>query len=362
MREARAAVCHRFGETWAVEGVVLDPPAEQEVRIRVLACAVCHSDVAYGDGAWGGRLPAVFGHEACGVVEECGAAVESLTGGQTVVVGLVRHCGRCGRCVAGEPALCTTRFRLDDMSPIRLADGRRASQGLRCGAFAEQIVVHHSQAVPVPADFPPASASVIGCAVMTGLGAADRTPQLAPGATVAVIGAGGVGLNAIQGAALAGAAAVVAIDVSETKLRAATTFGATHVVDATAADPVAELMALTGGEGADAVIATAGSPAAIEQGLAGVRRGGTLVVVGMPPTGQPASFDAAQLAHDGKRIVGSKLGGAQPQLDVPRICALYRSGRLLLDELVTGTFPLDRIDEAVSSMRRGEAIRNVVTF
>jgi len=194
---------------------------------------------------------------------------------------------------------------------------------------------------------------------MTGFGAAVRDAGIEPGASVVVLGAGGVGLNAIQGAAIAGAREVIAIDVSAAKLAAAAALGATRGIDATAADPVATVTEATGG-GADAVIVTAGTAVAVDQGLDCLRRGGTLVVVGMPPTGEVARFDPGALAHDGKRIVGSKLGSARPADDVPRIAELYRQGRLRLDELVTATYPLAEINEAVAAMRRGEAIRNVI--
>jgi S-(hydroxymethyl)glutathione dehydrogenase / alcohol dehydrogenase len=354
----RAAVCHTFSAPLAVEAVTLDPPGPDEVRVRVTACAVCHSDVAYAAGAWGGDLPAVFGHEACGTVVEAGEGTR-LAEGDRVVVSLVRSCGACARCRDGAPALCAARFRLDEASPIRLADGRRAAQGMRCGTFADEAVVHASQAVPIPDGVPDTSACLIACAVMTGYGAAVRDAGIAPGASVVVLGAGGVGLNAVQGAVVAGAGEVIAIDVSAAKLVAAAALGATRGIDATATDPVAAVTEHTDG-GADAVIVTAGSAAAVDQGLACLRRGGTLVVVGMPPSGELARFDPGALAHDGKRIVGSKLGSARPAEDVPRIAGLYREGRLRLDELVTATYPLEEINEAVAAMRRGEAIRNVI--
>ncbi len=351
----RAAVCRRFGEPFSLEDVSLSDPREGEVRVRLEACAICHSDVAYADGAWGGRVPTVLGHEACGLVAETGPGV-ALRTGQRVVVSLIRHCGACGRCRAGEPALCTAAFGLDERSPIALAGGGRIEQGLRCGAFADEVVVHASQAVPVPRHLPAASLSVLGCAVLTGVGAAERAGAVRPGDTVVVIGTGGVGLNAIQGAVIAGAERVIAIDVADEKLAAARLFGATAAVNARTADPAAAV------EAADVVIATAGSARAVEQGLALLRRGGTLVVVGMPASGEEARFDPTQLAHDGMRIVGTKMGSARPADDIPRLVALYEDGRLKLDELVTATYPLDRINEAADAMRRGEAIRNVIVF
>ena len=352
----RAAVCRRFGEPFSLEDVSLSDPREGEVRVRLEACAICHSDVAYAAGAWGGRVPTVLGHEACGLVAETGPGVASLRTGQRVVVSLIRHCGACARCRAGEPALCTAAFGLDERSPIALAGGGRIEQGLRCGAFADEVVVHASQAVPVPRHLPAASLSVLGCAVLTGVGAAERAGVVRPGDTVVVIGSGGVGLNAIQGAVIAGAARVIAIDVADEKLAAARLFGATTAVNARTADPAAAV------DAADVVIATAGSARAVEQGLAFLRRGGTLVVVGMPASGEEARFDPTQLAHDGMRIVGTKMGSARPADDIPRLVALYEDGRLKLDELVTATYPLDRINEAADAMRRGEAIRNVIVF
>ena len=356
----RAAVCHRFGDPMTVEEVALASPREGEVRVRLEACAVCQSDVAYAAGAWGGRVPVVLGHEACGLVAEAGPAVSALQPGQRVIVSLIRHCGACERCAAGEPTLCETRFPLDERSPIRFAGGDPIVQGLRTAAFAEEVVVHASQVVPVPRHLPAASLSVLGCAVMTGVGAAQRAGRVGPGQAVAVIGAGGVGLNAIQGAAIAGADAVIAIDVADEKLAAAEAFGATAVVNARSSDPVAAVRELAGG--ADVAIATAGSARVVEQGLVLLRRGGTLVVVGMPASGEEARFDPTLLAQDGLRIVGTKMGSARPADDIPRLVALYEDGRLKLDELVTATYPLEAIDDAVASMRRGEAVRNVIVF
>jgi S-(hydroxymethyl)glutathione dehydrogenase / alcohol dehydrogenase len=313
----RAAVCHRFGRPFVVEEVTLDPPEEGEVRVRVSACAVCHSDVAYADGNWGGPLPAVFGHEACGTIAETGPGVDALAPEERVVVSLIRSCGACARCREGAPALCQARFRLDDSSPIQLANGTRVAQGMRCGAFADEVVVHASQAVSIPASLPDTSACLIACAVMTGMGAVVRDAAVTPGATVVVIGAGGVGLNAVQAAALAGAGRVIAVDVAAPKLRAARALGATGTVDASAADPVAAVSAATADAGVDAVIVTVGAAAAVDQGLACLRRGGTLVVVGMPANGDHARFDAGALAHDGKRILGSKLGSSRPGVDIP---------------------------------------------
>jgi Zn-dependent alcohol dehydrogenase len=357
----RAAVCHDFGAPLSVEEIELDPPGPREVRVRLEAVGICHSDVALAAGAWGGELPAVFGHEACGTVVEAGAGAE-VPEGERVVVGLIRSCGSCVRCTAGELTFCSTTFRLDECSPIGLGDGRRAAQGLRCAAFADEVLVHASQLVPVPADVPAASACLIGCSVLTGTGAVLRTAEVAPGASVVVIGAGGVGLNAVQGARLAGAALVAAVDVVPWKLELARAMGADELILAPEQDVPAAVARVTDGAGADVVVTTVGAADVVEQGLACLRRGGSLVVAGMPPSGGRASFDPTQLAHDGTRILGSKLGSARPREDVPRMVGLYREGALKLDELVSGRFPLEGINDAVAGMHRGEAIRNVIVF
>ncbi|HLB79529.1 MAG TPA: zinc-binding dehydrogenase, partial [Dongiaceae bacterium] len=223
-------------------------------------------------------------------------------------------------------------------------------------------VVDASQAVPIPKDVPLESAALVACAVLTGVGAVFNTAAVAAGSSVAVIGAGGVGLNAIQAAAIAGARCIVAIDVVEAKLAAARDFGATHVINAgreTARDAV---RAATGGRGADYVFVTVGAPKVVEQGFDLMRRGGSLVLVGMPATGVTATFDPGNFANDGQKVLGSKMGSARPRLDIPMIIDLYKQGRLKLDELITARYPLERINEAVAAVNRGEALRNVIVF
>jgi S-(hydroxymethyl)glutathione dehydrogenase / alcohol dehydrogenase len=358
----RAAVCRAFGEPLVVEEVELDPPRADEVRVRVAACAVCHSDVAYASGAWGGSLPAVYGHEAAGIVEEAGAAAGDLTPGDHVVVTLVRACGSCHLCRHGQPALCDARFALDERSPLRSADGSEIAQGLRTGAFAEQILVHGSQAVPIPQALPLDRACLLACGVITGYGAVVTTGRLTAGDSAVVIGAGGVGLNCIQGAVLAGVEPIVAVDLAAGRLAAATAFGATHVVDPAADDARQVVRALTEGRGADCVIVAAGSTAAVDLALRLVRRGGAVVLVGMPAAGATVALDPAGLAHDGIRILGSKLGSAQPAIDIPALAGLYLEGRLRLDELISARMPLTEINDALGAAARGEVLRAVIAF
>ncbi len=356
-----AAVCREFGKPLSVEPVTLAEPGSGEIRVTVRACGICQSDLHYLAGAWGGDLPAVYGHEVAGVVDRVGSDVKTLHAGQHVVVGLIRWCGRCVFCSGGQPALCETRFALDAQNPMHDVAGARILQGTRTGGFAESVVVHASQAVPIPDDIPLESACLLGCAVITGFGSVIRTGQVHPGDTVVVIGTGGVGLNAVQAAAMAGAAEVIAIDISNARCHQAHAFGATKGLLATD-DAEGQVRSMTDGRGADVAIVTAGAGLALEQGLRLVRRGGTVVVVGMPASGATSRLDAAQVSHDGQRILGSKMGSAVPQIDIPRLATLYQERRLKLDELVSRCYPLQQINDAIGSASRGEAIRNVIVF
>jgi S-(hydroxymethyl)glutathione dehydrogenase / alcohol dehydrogenase len=361
VRSILAAVCRSFAEPPGLETLELRGPGAGEVLVRVAACAICHSDLSHLQGVWGSDLPAVFGHEAAGVVEEVGAGVVGVEPGGHVVVTLVRSCGRCELCQRGQPALCRRRGSLpiSRSSPLRTPDGEAVAQGLRTAAFAEQVLVHESQVVPVPADVPLTSAALLGCGVVTGTGAVLNTARVEAGDTVAVIGTGGVGLNAVQGAVIAGARLIVAIDVSAGKLEAARAFGATHVLHAAEDDVPAAVAELTDGFGLDTVVVTAGSAAAVEQALALLADAGAAVLVGMPG-GATASVDPEAIAERGLRILGSKVGSTRPALDIPALVALYRTGALKLDELVSGRFPLAEIAEALAFAESGKALRSVV--
>jgi Zn-dependent alcohol dehydrogenase len=358
----KAAVCRRFGAQLVIEDVGLAPPGPGEVGVRVAACAICHSDITYMEGGWGGELPAVYGHEAAGVVTAIGPGVDGLRPGDHVVVTLVRACGGCPCCVSGHPVLCEAEFRLDRESPIRAADGRPLHQGLRTGAFAEAVTVHASQVVAIPKDAPLASASLLACGVITGVGAVTRTAAIPAGADVAVVGTGGVGLNCIQGAALSGARRIIALDLADAKLEAARRFGATHTVNPGRGDAAKQVRALTGGRGVEFVFVAVGAGAAIEGALDYLRPGGALVIVGMPPYDVVTRFGPTDLASAGQRILGSKMGSARIRIDIPALVDLYRQGRLKLDELITARYPLEDINEAVDAVRRGEALRNVLVF
>jgi S-(hydroxymethyl)glutathione dehydrogenase/alcohol dehydrogenase len=358
----RAAVCRAFGEPLLIEEIELATPSRGELRIEIAACAICQSDIHFVNGDWGGTLPAVYGHEAAGVVTEIGADVEGFAAGDHVVVTLIRSCGACESCARNDLVHCDATFPLDERGPLHARDGTSIHQGLRTGAFAEQVVVDASQAVVISPNIPLDRAALLACGVITGFGAVVNTAQVEPGSSVVVIGTGGVGLNAVQGAVFAGATTVIAVDTSGVKLETARAFGATHTINPDLDDVIEVVTALTGGRRADYVIVTVGARSAVEQGPLLLRRAGTMVIVGMPASGVTASIDPGTIANAGQRIVGSKMGSARISTDVPNLVALYEEGRLKLDELISNRYPLEQINEAISSSARGEAIRNVIVF
>ena len=358
----KAAVCKEFGQPLTIEEVEIDPPQAGEVRVKIAACAICHSDILFIEGAWGGTLPAIYGHEAAGVVEEVGPGVEDLAPGDHVVVSLLRNCGSCFYCSRGESHICTTRLPIDESGRLHRPNGDPLHQGMRTGAFAEYVVVDRSQAVALPKNVPLDSASLLACGVITGLGAVVNTAKLAAGESAVVIGCGGVGLNSIQGAALSGGQPVIAMDVSEEKLKVAEDFGATHGVNALDKDAREQILSLTDGRGADYVFVTVGRTKSIEEGLKYMRAGGTLVVVGMTPIGAKAEVEALDVSDLSQRILGSKMGSTRLQVDVPKLVSLYEQDRLKLDELISGRYPLSQINDAIESVKRAEALRNVIVF
>ena len=358
----KAAVCRTFGKALEIENVDVADPGPGEVRAKVSACAICHSDILYADGAWGGELPAVYGHEAAGVIEAVGPGVSHVVPGDHAVITLVRACGRCPCCTQGFYGSCETRFALDEVSPLSDGAGARLVHGLRTGAFAEAVLVEASQVVGIPKEIPLDSASLLACGVITGLGAVINTAKVRAGADVVVIGTGGVGLNAVQGARLTGAGRIIAVDLSDDKLAAAEAFGATHGVNPGTQDLAGAVGALTGGRGADYVFVTVGAKSAVDGAYDLLANGGALVLVGMPAVGETSAFEIVTLANDSKRILGSKMGSSNIHEDIPRLIGLYRQGRLKLDELISARYPLSEINEAIASTKRGEALRNVIVF
>ncbi len=358
----KAAVTVSFGEPLVLEDLELAAPGPGQVEVELTAVAICHSDIHAGDGAWGGPLPVVNGHEAAGVVTKLGDGVGAVAEGDVVAVTLVRTCGECFFCRRDESHLCRAGFALGRETPLQRWDGTVVGQGIGVGGFAEKVVVHASQVARLPSDIDPAAACLLSCGVITGYGAVVNTASVEAGAAVAVIGTGGVGLNSVQGAVAVGAAPIIAVDVAAEKLEAAKRFGAHVGVTPAGGDTRAEVRSLTDGRGVDYAFVTVGSVAAIEQGFELLRPGGTLVVVGMTPVGGFAKFEMSGFAFGGYSVLGSRMGSTVVARDIPLLVDRYQRGELFLDELITGRFPLEEINAAIDEVRRGLALRNVIVF
>lgn len=357
----RGAVCYEFGKPLVVEDLEIDPPATGALTIEVAACGVCQSDIHYMDGAWGGPLPTIYGHEIAGTVGAVGPGVSDLLLGQRVVASLIRRCGTCRSCRRGQSFLCSGSFALDAGPHITGPRGP-VSAASNTGGFAERVTVDQSQVVAIPPDIPFPIASLLACGVITGYGAVTKTASVPGGSSVVVIGTGGVGLNAIQGAVAVGASPLVAVDVVDDKLAIAQSYGATATVNSTRVDAVQAVRELTGGHGADYAFVTVGVGDVIAEAIEMIRPGGTVVLVGMPADGVMIPVEAASLAGAARSIVGSRMGSSTIANDIPHLIDEYRAGRLKLDELVSGEFVLDDINEAIEQTRQGSVLRNVITF
>ncbi len=358
----KAAVCRQFAHPLVIEDVTIAEPNVGEVKVRLAACAICHSDILFAEGGWGGHLPAVYGHEASGVVEATGEGVRNVQPGDHVVVSLVRSCGQCSCCAQGYHGACLETFALDEKTPLTASDGSPIVHGLRTAAFAEFVVVEASQVVTIAKDISFDVACLLACGVITGFGAVTNSAKVRPGASVAIIGTGGVGLNTVQGAAISGATTIIAIDVSDTKIEAAKLFGATHGLDAKSDNITQAVKDLTNGYGADYVFVTVGAKQAFDQAPALVAPGGKIILVGMPATGVMSEIDPGTIANDCISIIGSKMGASNIHVDIPDLVAMYKAGKLKLDELITQRYPLEEINEAIAAVKRGEALRNIIVF
>lgn len=362
----RAVVFTSPREPVRVQDVDLDPPGQGEVLVRIAAAGVCHSDLHVRRGDWPVPAPLVMGHEGAGVIAATGPGVTGLAVGDHVVLSWVAPCGACRYCLAGHPARCQVAATviapggvLADGTSRLSAGGERIWHYLGVSSFAEYAVVPASGAIRIRDDAPLEVVALVGCAVATGVGAVTSTAAVQPSASVVVIGCGGVGLSAVQGARLAGAGRIVAVDVRRDKTALAVRLGATDEVDATAGDPVGAVRDLLP-DGADYAFDAIGLTRTTEQAIRMLGLGGAAVIVGLPPAGASASFEPLVLAESDQRILGSNYGSIRPAIDIPALVDRFMDGDLLLEELISGRVPLESAGAALDDLESGRALRTLL--
>ena len=361
----KAAVLYEIGKPLVVEQVDLDAPRAGEVRVRLAASGVCRSDWHMIQGVHRPPLPIVLGHEGAGWVEAVGPGVDRVRPGDPVVLTWLPHCGKCVQCRAGRPTQCSEvpwsdRGMMRD-GTTRLHRGELRIHHNSSSTFAEQTVVPAETAIPLDPSIDLRQAALLGCAVMTGVGAVRRTAQVVPGRSVAVIGCGGVGLSALQGAQIAGASPIIALDVVREKLELAQRIGATHVVDASHSDVLERVRAIAPG-GADYVFEALGDAATLDLAVQLTARGGKTVIVGLAEPDTRLAIDPLSMAFEERSIVGCLYGSCVPERDYPELFDLCRSGRLQLGELVDSTCELEAINDAFARMARGEGARTIIVY
>ena len=367
IRSARAVVARELNAPVVVETISVGAPQRGEVTIQLAACGVCHSDLSATNGTIAFPMPIVLGHEGAGTVVEVGEGVTEYTLGDRVISSFVSMCGRCRYCVTGRPQLCDQAAKAawtlpDGTVRTQDASGAKLNVFSGCGVMAEFATLHVDNVVKLSDDTPLDRCALVGCGVMTGVGAAINTAKVAPGSICVVFGAGGVGLNAVQGCAIAGAAMVVAVDTSDAKLEFARQFGATHTVNAAGDDNVVKTLKKITGGGADYAFECVGLGVVVAQAYGALRKGGTAVVVGVAPPKDTTTIRTSSLTFEEKTITGSYFGSSRPRDDVPRLLSLYRGGRLKLDELITRTYTIDEAPQAFDDMAQGRNARGVIVF
>jgi S-(hydroxymethyl)glutathione dehydrogenase / alcohol dehydrogenase len=365
--QIRAAILWEQGAPLSVEPAELDAPGPGEVLVEIKAAGVCHSDLHAISGDWPMKVPLVPGHEGAGVVHEVGHGVTHVAPGDHVVLCWAPACGTCPPCVEGRPILCdrldqtTFRNKLPTGDSRLRAKGQTVAPFLGTACFATHTVVPQEGLVPVPRDVPFNALAAVGCAVVTGVGAACNAVSIPTGASVAVIGAGGVGLNVIQGAMVAGAAKIIAVDREAAPLDVAKRFGATDAVQPTGKTSDA-IRALTAGRGADFVFDTVGTPATLIDAVVSARKGGTIVITGLSRLDAQGSIRTYPFVMQEKRLIGSVYGSGNPLDDIKRLVGLYQEGRLKLNELATRTYSLDQVNDALAALGRGDGGRGVLVI
>jgi S-(hydroxymethyl)glutathione dehydrogenase/alcohol dehydrogenase len=362
MLHMKAAVAYEANAALRIEDVDIARPGSREVLVKLMASGVCHSDWHILKGEWGNALfPAILGHEGAGIVEAVGDEVTRIKPGDHVILSWRTSCGICEMCQRGYPALCTASP-TSATKPKLQSSQQTLGAAAGLGTFAGYALVPEVAAVLIDEDVPFAQAALLGCGVMTGVGAAINTAQVRPGSTCAVFGCGGVGLNVIQGCAIAGADMIIAVDMLDNKLQMSRTFGATHLVNARNGDPVQQILDLTGGLGVHYAFEAIGLvPDPFLQSVLCTRRRGVTTWVGHAPLNTPVTIDARALMQE-KTIMASMYGSARPHIDFPRLLNLYRDGKLKLDELITRRFEFADVNEAFEVLRRGEVARSVLNL
>jgi S-(hydroxymethyl)glutathione dehydrogenase/alcohol dehydrogenase len=356
----RVAVAYEARKPLVVEDLEPEPLGPRDVLVRIAASGICHTDLTVIAGRSPLPLPIVPGHEACGVVEEAGSEVRRVRRGDRVLAVVSPACGTCWWCVNGMSNHCERGPGILSTPRFRLPDGRSAPAVCGCGTFAEAMVVDEASVIAVETDLPDDQLALLGCGVTTGLGAALNTAGVAAGSSVAVIGCGGVGQSVIQGARIAGAAIIVGVDPQAARRASALGVGATHAVDPSEVDPVAQVRELTGGRGADFTFEVVGRPELMVEAYEMARVEGTVTLVGMPAVGETVTLPAMSAVFSGKRLVGSAVGGSQVLRDVPRFVRLAEAGRLDLASLVSRHIKLDEINDGIDGLQRAEGTRTVI--
>lgn len=360
----RAAVLNTIPGELEIEEVEVGTPGPREVLVRVAAAGLCHSDLHFMEGKYPYMTPAVLGHESAGIVEAVGDQVTYVQPGDHVITCLSVYCGNCENCLTGHPSICSgsasTERGAGDAPRLSRNGGEPVFQFLKMSSFAEMMLIHEHGLVKIREDMPLDRAALIGCGVTTGLGAVFNTAQVEAGSTVAVIGCGGIGLNAIQGARIAGANRIIAIDMLDNKLELARDFGATDLVNAGEGDPVQQVLELTGG-GVKYSFEAIGLKVAAEQAFGMLAAGGTATVIGMIPIGQNVELPGVAFLSE-KKIQGSNMGSNRFRVDMPRYIDMYMDGRLKLDELVSARIGLDEVNDGFAAMKSGSVARSVIVF
>ncbi len=358
---ARGAIARTPGAPVSIEEFTIDDPGPNEVLVRILASGVCHTDLGVKSGTYGtDGFPFLMGHEGAGIIEAVGPGVDESRVGEYVILAWRAPCGECRFCKAGQPNLCAASLNAEKR--MRTTDGVILTPVLGIGTFCTHTLVHAKQAVPVSPDLPPSQMSLIGCGVMTGVGAALYSAGVRPGTSAAVFGCGGVGDSVIQGAKLAGATTIIAVDIDPQKLEWARQFGATHTVNPKDGDPVAAIKALTGGNGVNYSFEAVGIPQTLEQALFSRDLAGTCVFIGVPGPGPTLELDLQRFFDLGGSFKVSWYGDCLPTRDFPLLANWYQQGQLDLDALVTREIALEDAEEAFEAMKRGETLRSVIVF